>query len=74
MGEKWKNMLFYNPFGQKWEKKLFIHIAAHKRLHESLLCHLKSNNHMMTNELSLLSSMGWMRKTMTNVLKIIVQS
>jgi len=32
MGGKWKNMPFYNPIGQKWEKKPFMHIVTHKRL------------------------------------------
>ncbi len=47
-------------------KNPLIHMATH----ESLLCHLKPNNHMQSNGLCLLSSMGWMKKTMTNVLKI----
>ncbi len=38
--------------------------------HESLLCHLKPNNHMPSNGLCVLSSTRWMTKEMTNVLKI----
>ncbi len=38
--------------------------------HESLLCHLKPNNHMQSNGLCVFSSTKWMKKTMTNVLKI----
>jgi len=53
--------------GQKGEiKNPLIHMAAH----ESLLCHLKPNNHVQSNGLCLLSSMGRMKKTTTKVLKI----
>ncbi len=42
----------------------------HMVTHESLLCHLKPKNHMQSNGLCLLSSTGWMKKTMTNFLEI----
>ncbi len=47
-------------------KNPLIHMAAH----ESLFCHLKPNNHMQSNGLCIFSSTRWMKKTMTNVLKI----
>jgi hypothetical protein len=53
--------------GQKGEiKNPLIHMVAH----ESLLYHLKPNNFMQSNGLCLLSSIGQMKKPMTNVLKI----
>ncbi len=47
-------------------KNPLIHMVAH----ESLLCHLKPNNHMQSNGLCVLSSTRWMKKKMTIVLKI----
>jgi hypothetical protein len=47
-------------------EKLFIHMTAH----ESLLCHLKPNSHMLIDGLL---PLGWMKKTSINPLKIIVQ-
>jgi hypothetical protein len=40
--------------------------------HESSLCHLKPDKLLWINGLYLLSSLGW-KKTMTNLLKIIIQ-
>jgi hypothetical protein len=39
-------------------KNPLIHMATH----ESLLCHLKPNNHMQSNGLCVLSSIRWMKK------------
>jgi hypothetical protein len=57
-----------NLGGQKWERKVFIHMVAH----ESLLCHLKPNSCMLINGLYLLSPSGCMKKATTNVLKRII--
>jgi hypothetical protein len=38
--------------------------------HENLLCHLKSNSQILINGFYLLSSLGWMKKTMIDVFKI----
>jgi hypothetical protein len=51
----------------KMRKKPFIHITTH----ESLLCHQKSKNHMLSNGLYLLSSLGWMKKVMSIIFQII---